>query len=262
MPHPNVVGASLLFDALTRDRLRELAPFSTLVLPLGSTEQHGHHLPTRTDAAIVEALARRAAQAASERVPVLVAPTLPFGCSHHHLPFGGTLSLTTATYVDLICDLVAGLAEEGFRSIVLLNGHGGNDAAIRVAVDRLTNEVRCGAHIAATSYWLVATDDAASSRWETGHAGHFETSVMLALSPDLVDLARRPQDSEQYTPLGRPDVTGAKIGRPKLWEVSDGRTDDAQEASAESGARIVDEIAAALADFLVAFHNSTPAAQG
>ena len=260
MSNPGVVDASILFDALTRDQLSAAAQSTTLVLPLGSTEQHGHHLPTRTDAAVVEALAHRAAALAATRVPVLVAPTLPYGCSHHHLPFGGTMSLTTSTYVEVICDLVAGLAAEGFRSVVLLNGHGGNDAAIRVAVDRLTNEIRCGAHVAAMSYWLAAAAVVESSGWAPGHAGHFETSAMLALYPELVDLDRRPNDSEPVTPLGVPDIANVKIGRPGLWEESDGRSDDAREASAEAGAMIVDEISAALAEFLVAFHRSAIAA--
>lgn len=247
-----------LFDALTRDQLNEMAPSTTLAIPLGSTEQHGHHLPTRTDAAIVSAIVHRAAVLAAEHVPVLVSPTLPFGCSHHHLPFGGTMSLTAPTYIEAICELVTGLATTGFRSVVLVNGHGGNDAPLRVAVDRLTNEIRCGAHVGMTSYWLLPEPEASWPRWERepGHAGHFETSVMLALDPHLVDLDRRPVDPESTTPLGAPDIRGGKIGRPGLWEVSDGRTDDAREASAEAGARLLDRHSRALAEFLMAFHRS------
>ena len=93
------------FDALTRDELNAAAATTSLVLPLGSTEQHAHHMPTRTDAAIVQAIAFRSATLAAEHIPILVAPTLPFGGAHHHLPFGGTISLTTSTYVDLLCEL-------------------------------------------------------------------------------------------------------------------------------------------------------------
>lgn len=251
MSDANPTSASIRFDELTRDELAAAAPTTTLVIPVGSTEQHGHHLPTSVDATIVEALTLRAATLAAEQIPVLVAPTLPYGCSHHHLPFGGTMSLTTTTYVEVICDLVAGLAGQGFRSVVLMNGHGGNDAALRVAVDRLTNEIRCGAHVAATSYFHVA-----STGWLPGHAGHFETSLMLALTPDLVHLDRRPTDAEPVTPLGKADVQGGKIGRPGLWETSDGRTDDAREATVETGQQLLGEISRAVADFLVAFHRS------
>lgn len=248
-----------LFDAMNRDALRSLAPSATVVIPLGSTEQHGHHLPTSTDATIVEAVARRAAARAAARGRFLVAPTLAYGCSHHHIPFGGTLTVTAATYVSLICDIVSGLAQQGFRSIVLLNGHGGNDAPIRVAVDRLTNELRCPAHVAAASYWTVATAAAPTGTYEPGHAGSFETSAMLALAPELVDLERRPSDEDAATPLGRPDVQGAKTGRPGLWEASDGRTDDARNVSVDEGVRIIEEITEAVAGFLVQFHESTPA---
>lgn len=248
------------FDSLTREELAAAAPVSTVVLPLGSTEQHGPHLPVRTDAAIVSALARDAVVAAAEQVPVLLAPTLPIGCAHHHLPFGGTLSLRSSTYIELICDVVTGLDRQGFCGVVLLNGHGGNDAPLRVAVDRLVNEQHIGAHVAAASYWDVAADAVAGSGFAAGltpgHAGHFETSVMLAVDPLLVQLDQRPRDPAERTALGRPDLDGAKIGRPGRWEDSDGRTDDASLASPELGARLLEQMTAAVADFLVRFHRS------
>ncbi|MBO4205191.1 creatininase family protein [Micromonospora echinofusca] len=255
-----VPPGTIAFDVLTRDELNPAAAGTTLVFPLGSTEQHAHHLPTRTDSACVDAIAHRSARLAAEQVPVLVAPTLPFGCAHHHLPLGATLSLTTSTYVDLLCDLVGGAVREGFRSVVLLNGHGGNDSAIRLAVDRLVHEERLDLHIAAASYWVLADDVLRAHGFASpGHAGHFETSLMLALEPDLVHLDRRVTDPTEWTPLGRPDIPGASIRRPGLWEASDGRTDDAARATAELGAALVDEIVAVVARFLVRFHRSTPA---
>jgi hypothetical protein len=80
---------------------------------------------------------------------------------------------------------------------------------------------------------------------------------MLALTPELVHLDRRPHDTETATPLGRDDIPGGKIGRPGLWEESDGRTDDAREASREDGERLLDEISRAAANFLVSFHRSS-----
>jgi creatinine amidohydrolase len=253
------------FDALTRDELNSAAATTTLVVPLGSTEQHAHHLPTRTDAAIVQAIALRAASLAKQDIPVLVAPTLPFGCAHHHLPFGGTMSLTTSTYIDLLCELISGLVGGGFRSITLLNGHGGNDAAIRVVADRIVHEQRHDVHIAAASYWTIAASVLQARGFDApGHAGHFETSLMLALEPDLVHLDRRSADDEDRTPLGRPDIPAATIRRHGLWAASDGRTDDASQATASLGAAMLGEIATAVARFLVQFHRSTPlgAAEG
>jgi creatinine amidohydrolase len=253
----------ITFDTLTRDELNSAAASTTLVLPLGSTEQHAHHLPARTDAAIVQAIAVRAAVLASQDIPVLVAPALPFGCAHHHLPFGGTISVTAPTYISLLCEVVAGVASEGFRSIVLLNGHGGNDGPIRVAADRIVNEDRLDVHVAATSYWTVAAPVMSARGFDApGHAGHFETSLMLALEPDLVHLDRRCADATDSTPLGRPEIPGATIRRSGLWAASDGRTDDASRATAELGAAMLGEIAAAVAQFLVSFHRSSPLGTG
>jgi creatinine amidohydrolase len=251
---------NVTFDALTRDELNSAAATTTLVFPLGSTEQHAHHLPARTDAAVVQAIALRAAVLARAQIPVLVTPALPFGCAHHHLPFGGTMSLTTPTYIDVLCELVAGLAGEGFRSLMLLNGHGGNDGAIRVVADRVVHELGHDVHIAAASYWTIAASVLRAHGFDgPGHAGHFETSLMLALEPELVHLGRRSADASDRTPLGRPDLPVATIRRPGLWTASDGRTDDASQATPELGEMMFEEITVAVAQFLVEFHRSTPA---
>ncbi len=248
------------FDAMTRDELRSLAGACTVVLPLGSTEQHGHHLPVSVDTTIVAALAERAVSHAAETIPVLMLPVLPFGFAHHHLPFGGTISLRSETYVDVLVDIVGGLAEQGFDRVVLLNGHGGNDAAMRTALDRLSYQLRSTVHLAAASYWIVAADALAQTGLEStvvpGHAGHFETSMMLALAPQSVQLDARPDDRGIARPLGMADLTGAHIRRPNLWGPSDGRTDDAQQASAHIGERAIADAADAIADFLIRFHRS------
>ena len=103
------------FDSYTRDQLNEMAKTSTLVLPLGSTEQHGHHLPVSVDATIVTHLAEAAVALASKQIPVLLLPTLPFGFAQHHLPFGGTVSLRSQTYINILTDIALGLAGQGFR---------------------------------------------------------------------------------------------------------------------------------------------------
>src|SRR5687768_18324173 len=104
-----------LFNELTREDARELAATATIVLPVGATEQHGPHLPVGTDSFAVEAIARRAAELAGDRARVIVTPTLPFGSSHHHLPFGGTMSFGTETYYRLILDLTESLIAGGFQ---------------------------------------------------------------------------------------------------------------------------------------------------
>ena len=96
----------LLLHELTRVEAAARAPEALVVLPVGATEQHGPHLPLATDTLIVEHVARAAADVASRDIDVLVTPTLPFGSSHHHLPFGGTISMTTERYYGALRDMV------------------------------------------------------------------------------------------------------------------------------------------------------------
>ncbi|MGH9628196.1 MAG: creatininase family protein, partial [Bryobacteraceae bacterium] len=184
-----VAKKSLLFADYTREELRALAASALVVLPLGATEQHGPHLPVGTDYMTVEHLAMGSAARAAVEIPVLVAPTLPFGCSEHHLPFGGTLSLGTQVYYGVICSLLRSLALDGFRRIFLLNGHGGNHELIQVAARDLALEHNI--QVGAASYWTLAWDalmalNANKSANVPGHAGKFETSVMMALHGDMV----------------------------------------------------------------------------
>src|SRR6185503_13475176 len=112
---------SLLFAELTREELKVLAPDALAVVPLGATEQHGPHLPTGTDFFHAEWVARDAARrAAAAGTPLVVTPTLPFGSSEHHFPFGGTISLSTTVYYDAVTGIVESLVRDGFRRIFLV----------------------------------------------------------------------------------------------------------------------------------------------
>lgn len=249
------------FDALTRDELSAAAPEVTVLVPLGSTEQHGHHLPVGVDRIVVEALAARAADLASEHIPILVTPTLPIGFAEHHVPFGGTISLTATTYVEVLTDIGRSLVRQGFRRIVYLNGHGGNDSALKLALDRLAFDERVEAHVAGAAYWDVAAEALADVDFEAGlvpgHAGHFETSMLLALAPELVLMELRPDDRGTSLPLSQPTLPGVHAPDPSRWQRSDGRTDDAARASVELGRHALETVAKAIADFLVQFHRST-----
>lgn len=256
-------AAKWRFDSLTRDELCALAPEATVLVPLGSTEQHGHHLPVRVDTAIVTALAEGAAARAAVQIPVVVTPTLPFGFAEHHILFGGTISLRAGTYADVLADIGTSLCRQGFRRIVFLNGHGGNDAAMRFVLDRLACEPFDGLHIGGTSYWNLAADMLAEVDLDAalvpGHAGHFETSAMLAVMPDLVRLGLRPADSTPAMPIAAPEAPGTAVRRSGQWQRSDGRSDDASLASRELGVQIIEGVVERITEFLVAFHRSTQA---
>jgi creatinine amidohydrolase len=248
------------FEELTRDELAALAGDATVVVPLGSTEQHGHHLPVQTDTAIVTALAERAVERAAQQAPFLITPTLPFGFAAHHIGFGGTISVGARAYAELLTEIGSSLMRQGFRRIVFLNGHGGNDAPLKFALDRLSYEWSPPVNVAGASYWDLSADVLRGSGLELalspGHAGHFETSLLLALAPELVRMDLRPTDSSPSMPLAEVVHEGARVRRPGDWELSDGRTDDASLASLELGTRILEGLVDRIAEFLVSFHQS------
>src|SRR5262249_26449223 len=146
----------LLLEELNREEARSVANETLVVFPVGALEQHGPHLPVGTDYFTVQHLARAAAAEIAGEFPVVVTPTLPFGSSHHHLPFGGTMSLSTDTYFRILYDLVESLIIGGFRSIFILNGHGGNHEVIQLVVRDLA--LKHPSRLGAASYWTVAWD--------------------------------------------------------------------------------------------------------
>ncbi len=229
---------TVLLHELDRRRLAEVASDTLVVLPFGATEQHGPHLPIGCDNFIVERVSRAAAERASTEIRVLVAPTMPYGSSHHHLRFGATLSLQTDTFFRAASDLVRSLAESGVRRIFLLNGHGGNDELLAlVARDvALTSEATVGT----ASYWTVAWDDlveagAAAQGWLPGHAGYFETSVLLAAHPELVAAERPDRPGDDWADQLR--RTPFRSEAPGAWLRIDGYTDSPARGDANAGTR-------------------------
>ncbi len=248
---------------LTREELRARLPEATVVLPTGSTEQHGPHLPLLTDAFMAEAVALRAAERVAGQADVLVAALLPYGCSHHHLPVGGALTITQRSYVAFVADLAESLATSGGRRLVLLNGHGGNEDALRVVANELVYERQVDLTIAAASYWTLGraalAADPSLRGPVPGHAGNFETSCLLALQPDLVRLDERFAADAAPRPLAIGyGFDAVPVRRPGVWEASGGVTDAAAEANAEAGARALEAIVSATADFLLAFDRCPP----
>jgi mycofactocin system creatininase family protein len=143
---------------------------SLLVLPVGSTEQHGPHLPLSTDTDVAVALA---GLLASRRMDVLVAPPVPYGSSGEHDGFAGTLSIGAAATELVLVELGRSALPGSFRRLLLVSAHGGNAAPVTAAVRLLRSE---GRDVRA---W--------SPRWRgDAHAGRTETSVQLALSPARV----------------------------------------------------------------------------
>ncbi|HEX4467209.1 MAG TPA: creatininase family protein [Solirubrobacteraceae bacterium] len=162
----------------------------TVVMALGATEQHGRHMPLATDALIGDHLAATVA----DRLDAFLAPTLRVGCSEHHVGFAGTLSVSEQSYYGIVGDLVRSLLRGGVRRIVLLPTHGGNFGPLAEAVARLDEAER--AHVVALTDLGVLFEIAQLGEREYGvplakgglHAGEWETSLMLAIHPELVSM--------------------------------------------------------------------------
>ncbi|MEO8302956.1 MAG: creatininase family protein [Betaproteobacteria bacterium] len=176
------------WDRLSAPALRDAVKDKTVVIiPLGATEQHGPHLPTQVDWRSAYEISLRAARLMAGRQRALVTPAIPFGMSEHHMSLGGTLTLDYATMAAVVGCVVRSAARHGFERIFVLNGHGGNIAALDTIITELTIELKLP--LAGGTYWYIA---AASIRGileqqsQLIHACEAETSIMQALSPELV----------------------------------------------------------------------------
>ena len=170
------------------------AGYDTVVFAVGSMEQHGPHLPIKTDSAIGEAVARGVAKRLGN---ALMAPTLRLGCSRHHLSFAGTVSVQPETLIATISDYISSLCEHGFRAIVILASHGGNFAPLNQALEELRQSHPdhtiefCGDISAMMDAMYAAAEQFGTTREQAGvHAGDLETSIMMALEPELVRTER------------------------------------------------------------------------
>ena len=164
---------------------RAAAAFSetkTVIIPTGSIEQHGPHLPVGTDYLIAQAIARRV----GEISPVIVAPAIPIGYADYHADFPGTLSLTEKTLMEVYQEICDYFVSYGVTHIVFINGHGGNLGPLTA----VGNYLRKKNVLAATILWWESAQ-ALNTSWSLiGHGDFLETSLVLAINEKIVDLER------------------------------------------------------------------------
>jgi creatinine amidohydrolase len=212
-------------EALDRER-------TMLLLPLGSVEQHGRHLPVGTDTMLARAVALSAAERLKGRVAVLPAPW--YGLSQHHMRFPGTITLKANTMLAMVDDIVTSVATHGFRRVALINGHGGNIGLLDLISSTLGYRFYGKARIAGLTYFQLAGNAIAKLRISPpggmGHACEFETAMMQHLHPELVAIQRAqttyPDSGSAYVStdlLGRSrvrtyneSVAGERRGRSKI----------------------------------------------
>jgi creatinine amidohydrolase len=221
------------FHEMTFPELRAVPRDQVVVLaPIAACEQHSHHLVTYTDTILCTGVA----EGVEQRLPkqVLLLPTLWLGASAHHLRFGATLSAEVDTHVTMLCDLITPLLDDGHERVLFLNGHGGNIDTMHMALRHLqpsyTRRI-----IGAASYWELAQKELAAlaegPRKGMGHACEFETSMMLALRPDLV---RREQIRDD-PPNDDPVLRGLYLAEDMKQRTDHGAVGYPQLASAEKG---------------------------
>ncbi len=235
---------------------------SLLVVPVGSLEQHGYHLPTATDTLLADAVAHGAAGAAG--APVLVTPPVWTGLSPHHLPLGGTVSLEREPLAALLEEVADTALENGFDALLFLNGHGGNAALVDTVAVSVGAE-HPDAEVSALTYFTLAADVADEIRDSevggTGHGGEFETSLVLHLYPDLVDMDRAEGTmmDEPYDRVRQDLFVGGSVSvyRPFTDYSESGVIGDPTLATAEKGERLFEHLCAELAVLYEAIHEHT-----
>ena len=241
--------------------LREAAGQDAIViLPLGSTEQHGRHLPVGTDHLLVQAIASRACLTVHTQVAAIHLPAFWIGFSPYHMSFSGTLTFRASTYVQVLSEICEGIAQHGFRRVLLLNGHGGNLGLASAAIADVRHRNPQVAVVAA-SYWDLAADEI--NQWRRSgsggisHGGELETALALAIREELVDLDKATPNITDHSSAFISDdlLGGGRVFFPTDTAdlSSTGTIGDPTLASKARGEEILNLVVGAVARFLVEF---------
>lgn len=251
----------MLFYSTNSTDLRQ-ATDKTVLFPLGAMEQHGPHLSVSTDTDIVTKVALGAEKQLAD--DILLCPTLFVGSSHHHLAFGGTISVSATTYTQLIIEMVESLLQTGFRRIILLNGHGGNITPVRQALIMLSNKYdsTLNPNIVLVTYWELAGKIFSGlppmESPALSHACEYETSLLLYLFPDKVfpgqiQRAKRPAGNDFIPWEDDEPYSGVTMVKQTQFISSNGSSGEPGLATAEKGKHLFEHAVEALVKFIHSF---------
>jgi creatinine amidohydrolase len=236
-----MASSRLLGDLTALQLSAELSADSIIVLPLGAIEQHGPHLPLNTDFVVADAVARAAVEKFGAQTNAWLLPTLPFTKSNEHAWAAGTMWLSATTMMAVIDDIGRCVASTPAKKIMFINGHGGNSALMAMMNREL--RLKYGLQTFLAHPHMPADQGGSSAESELGmgvHGGVDETSVMLHLRPDLVDMAL----AVRRVPEGLASNEQVKFGGRVAfgWLSNDffpeGHIGDPTEASAELGSHM------------------------
>jgi creatinine amidohydrolase len=248
----------------TWPELRELAGRDdvVVVIPTATLEDHGYHLPIDTDVRLVEAIARGAVERVNHGgggTRAMLFPTAVHGYTPHHMDFPGTVTLRWNVFVESLLDCGRSLCRHGFDRILLLNGHGSNAPLVDMAA-RLINVEHRGAVAMASTLYLTTPESVAALERERdsgpggmSHACELETSLYLALEPDLVQMDKAVREIPDFSEHVWSDWPGAgPLSYMPYWSAltRSGVMGDATLATAEKGRALLERARAEAAGFI------------
>jgi creatinine amidohydrolase len=224
------------YNRLTWPEMNEaIAMQKVVLLPTGSTEQHGPHLPLDTDSFLVEAVCLEVGRRAPDRV--LVLPTVPYGLNLHHIDFPGTVHIEPETFIAFCLNVTKSVAYHGFSKILVVNGHGSNSTLADLVARKTTLATR--SLCAAVNYFALA-DEAFAEVQETpiiAHSDEFETSLYLYLAPERVRFDKAVADNDVVGKYVTSDSIRPHVRFSDFWGrwTSKGVHGDPTAATAEKG---------------------------
>jgi creatinine amidohydrolase len=268
---PKPVAQKYIYSDLTWPEVNEAVALRKVVLlPVGSTEQHGPHLPLDVDNLIANSVCLEAGRRAPEKI--LVAPQIPYGYNVHGMDYPGTLHVAYDHFIDFCVDICKSFAYHGFKRVVIVNGHGGNTALLEVVARKTILET--DALVASFMWWNMLQVDpnfiasVRESRFPggTGHACEIETSMYLQLAGEKVQMDKAKDHIAWYNAQGATgfqwgDAFGSGPVNVIEWTstfVDEGVFGQPTLATAEKGRRMLEEATTQLVRFVEEFQNRAP----
>jgi creatinine amidohydrolase len=238
-----------LAEMTSEEAGKKLKEADIAILPIGSTEQHGPHLPLGTDTLIANAIAEKVSlKAAEKEIKVVTLPPLFFGFSDEHMNYPGTISLKSETLVNVIYDICKSLVNHGVKRILIICGHGGNISVVETVCRKIGTDF--GVFVFYTFPFSRNVAEKILEEEQLGgiHADELETSVMLAIKPDTVKMNKavkeipiRFKKMKEYVKLGTRAKSDISFGWFRLNETltKSGVIGDPTLASLEKGEKII-----------------------
>ncbi len=248
------MAKKFLYGEMTWPEIRDAAKQGrAVIVPVGTIEDHGPHLPVDTDDRLCWEICQRAGALVPDEVVVI--PPVLHGYSPHHMDFPGAISIGSQTFVNYVLDVCKSLAHHGFKRILIVNSHGSNahllDSVARLTMIETEGQVLCAAFFygTLTRFTEVVSQILEQPVGRGGHADEMETSMYLAIKPELVEMSKALKE------LKSPSVAlAALVGMGHhIWPYWSSHTEsgivgDATLASKEKGEKLLEAAAAGVAD--------------